>query len=161
CYEGQLLPYRAIDELVDQLAHYLLALEEHEKKGGALELGGDAHVLAELFPVLERVAGVREAPAPGPTPDAETTKWRAFSALAGLFALAGNRAPLVLFLDDLQWGDRDSAGFLAELAAGAAGPLLLVLGHRGDDGPLVAELRARTREAPGRVVAVEPLAGDE
>ena len=156
CYEGQLLPYRAIDELVDQLAHYLLAVEEKE---GPLALGGDAHVLAELFPVLARVAGVRNAPVPGPRPDAETRKWHAFAALAGLIARVVERAPLVLFLDDLQWGDRDSAGFLAELATGSAGALLLVLGHRGVESPLLGELRARLPQA--RVVALEPLATDE
>jgi eukaryotic-like serine/threonine-protein kinase len=168
CYEGQLLPYRAIDELVDQLAHYLLSVEEAH---GALSLGENARVVAEVFPVLSRVSGVRHAPAPGPAPDAEARKRRAFAGLSQLLALVARRAPLAVFLDDLQWGDRDSAGFLAELLGEGGPPFLLVLSHRAagegeargapTQGPLLDELRVRAPRHQVRPLELAPLAPEE
>jgi hypothetical protein len=71
--------------------------------------------LSRLFPVLRRVEALAGAHARAleiPTSGIAAASGRgaARSAVA-----AGGQSPLVLVIDDLQWGDVDSASVLAEL----------------------------------------------
>src|SRR5690606_38809597 len=71
------------------------------------------------------------------------------------------RQPTVLYVDDLQWGDMDSAALLADLVArpeliGA----LFVGSYRSDEAersPLIRALLSAGGERPPRSVAVEAL----
>ncbi|HVJ94648.1 MAG TPA: ATP-binding protein, partial [Labilithrix sp.] len=77
----------------------------------------DAHALTMLFPVLRQVdvfAEQRGASRAQMT-DAAQLRVRGLQALRELFARLADRRPLVVCVDDLQWGDVDSAELFAEL----------------------------------------------
>ncbi len=89
-------------------------------------LPSDVAALARIFPVLERVDGVRLAP-PRNIPDPFELRRVAFDALAELLRRIGERKRLVVYIDDLQWGDADSAVFLRDAVQARFPPRLLFL----------------------------------
>jgi eukaryotic-like serine/threonine-protein kinase len=164
CYLNESLPYKAVDSLMDALSRYLRGLPREEAQ--AL-VPADVQALARLFPVLGRVEAVSAAERKVlEVPDSLELRRRAFGALRELFGRLAAWQPLVLYVDDLQWGDADSAALLAELArAPDPPPLLLLGGVRTGDGsasPLVESLRKTASTAASgselRELAVGPLA---
>ena len=123
CYERELLPYKAVDGVVDQLSRYLGQLPEAEAK--AL-LPRNLQLLAKLFPVLEPMAALAQAALAAPE-DPVVLRTRAFLALRELLRSIAQRAPLVLMIDDLQWADTDSFVLLSELLRLPEPPPLLLL----------------------------------
>ena len=132
CYERESMPYKAIDPLIDALAQHLQRLRDIE---AARLLPRDAAILARLFPVLLGVDEVRRAPQPPlDTLDTLTVRQRAAGALRDLLFALAIRAPLVLVIDDAQWGDVDSASILQEiLRPPDPPPLLLIVAYRSED----------------------------
>jgi hypothetical protein len=148
CHESESVPYKALDVLVDALSNQLIRLPEAQVTE---LLPRDIAELARLFPVLRRVDEVaRElAHSPQPAGDPQESRQRAFAALRVLLRRLAERQRLVLFVDDLQWGDFDSAAFLLDLMHLADAPALLLIGcFRSED--LDENLLVRhLREPPG------------
>ena len=131
CYERESMPYKAVDPIVDALAKHLRRLRDIEV---ARLLPRDAAILAKLFPVLLSVAEIQRAPLSAlDVLDTPTVRQRAASALRELLFGLAIRAPLVLVIDDAQWGDADSGSILQEvLRPPDPPPLLLVAVHRSE-----------------------------
>jgi hypothetical protein len=156
-YEREAVPYKAVDSVIDALSHYLLRLSERETP---LQLPMETWALARLFPVLRRVPNVELASSVTDLDPARMRR-RAWDALRELVSLLAQEQPLVIYIDDVQWGDTDSAALLLELVRPPfSASLLLVLTYRDEEAsaPFLAEMRARWPEdAEMRELAVGPL----
>jgi len=165
CYEREAVPFKTLDTVVDALATELMRLPPAKLQS---VLPRDVAALARLFPVLRRVPAVADrAVGAAVPPDPQELRRRGFGALRFLFGRLAAQGPLVICVDDLQWGDADSAVFLADLIHHPEPiPLLIVLVHRPEDEPGVV---AQVRDAPAvgrsagdiRNIAVGPLSASE
>ena len=166
CYEREAVPFKTLDTLIDALTGALLRLPPAQL---AQVLPDDIAALARLFPVLRRIPAIAEPVTRRFQPaDPQELRRRGFAALRILLDRLAALGPLIVSVDDLQWGDLDSAGFLVDLMARAdRPPLLLLLTHRTEDadGPIVATIRRRVASGSMvpdvRTLAVPPLAVDE
>lgn len=143
CHARESVPYKGVDSLIDALARDLR--ERPDPEAEAL-CAPPLHSLARLFPVLRRVpaiARLRPVSDHGLAPHEQ--RQQAFEALRALLGRLAAAGPLVLLLDDLHWGDSDSAALLRELLRPPdPPPLLLIVSHRSDAAAssCVAALRA-------------------
>jgi serine/threonine protein kinase len=132
CRESETVPYKAIDPIADQLI-------QHLKASSALVATGlmprHPELLKRLFPGFGELE-IFSAFQHRSTPDLGEQEIRvlAFKALCELLARMADRSPVVIWIDDLQWGDLDSVGFLAELILPVDAPaLMLILSFRSED----------------------------
>jgi tetratricopeptide (TPR) repeat protein len=139
-YDRESVPFKALDMVVDSLAGYLRSRPEEE---AARLLPDDIAALVQVFPVLERVEVI--ARAAGSRRDGleeQQVRERAFLALRSLLTRVGRDAPVVWFIDDLQWGDADSAEALFTVLRPPEAPAILLLGaYRSDEAEGSAFLR--------------------
>ncbi len=157
-YERESVPYKAVDSVVDALTRHLL---ERQDRPEAIDLPAEVWALAHVFPVLRRVRSIDEIPAAS-VGDPIVVRQRAFVVLREVFHRLAKRQPVVVFIDDVQWGDADSASLLVELMRPPAAPaMLLVTTHRSEDAetsPFLADIRARWPEdAEVREIEIAPL----
>jgi serine/threonine protein kinase len=157
-YERESVPYKAVDSLVDSLTRLLIRIEKKERP---VATPRHASALARLFPVLKRVpslADLRDVP----VEDSHDVRREAFGALRELVSTLATRQPLVLYIDDVQWGDVDSVALLHEIMRPPqAPPVLLLMTYREEEAgtsPFLREMKERwAGTADVRDVRVGPL----
>ncbi len=166
CYERESVPFKALDAVVD-------ALSRHLRKVGTVAaaalMPNDTPELCRIFPVLARVAAfARPLPGHAVIPDLHEVRRRGFQALRETFSRIADQRPLVVCIDDLQWGDIDSGLFLTQLLAPPDPPRMLLLGcYRSDEverSALLKMLRshaALSRSGRVETLEVKPLGDDD
>lgn len=167
CYDRESVPFKAIDCIIDALVAFLRSRKTDEV---LRLLPDDIHMLTQLFPVLRRVEAIADRAGMNIAGiDSRQIRYRAFAALRELLASISRFSPVVLFIDDLQWGDGDSAGALFELLPPPNPPAVMLLGSfrsdEADESPFLTEWRERSREADQRIseltVEVSPLTEEQ
>ncbi len=141
CHDREAVPFQAVDALMDSLRRKLTRLPEEERR--TLD-PGDVDALVSMFPVLGEVL------------DAETTDPRALDGVvagrahrdaaieagARLLRRLVRKRPIVIYLDDAQWGDIGSARFLSRWMAELSRSRLLLLMVGRPGGPLLGALES-------------------
>jgi tRNA A-37 threonylcarbamoyl transferase component Bud32 len=165
CYEQESVPYKAFDGVIDALSRFLRRLAPLDVQ--AL-LPRDVASLLRVFPTLRRVEALLAVPQGREVPDPQEVRQRAFASLRELLARLADRKPLVIGIDDLQWGDADSASLLTELIRPPDAPCFLFVGcHRREEGtsPFLTALAESNRllwsEVDRREVNLDPLSLSE
>ncbi|XXR74273.1 AAA family ATPase [Sorangium sp. So ce388] len=152
CHACESVPYKAFDAILDELARYLDRLTP--KVRSALVPGAAAD-LATVFPVLRDVielAGKPEHAAGSDKGRRKKIEERAnvFRILKEMIRRIVAQRPLVIAIDDLQWGDVDSAYLLRELLAAPDAPGLLFIGlYRSNEAAHSTFLRELAELRPG------------
>ena len=154
CHPGESGPYKALDGVIDALSHRLRRLGDQAE----VLLPHNVHSLVRMFPVLRQAPAVAAAPtASVDVPNPQEVRRRAFGALRELLVRIADRGPLVMWVDDLQWGDSDSAALLGEVVRPPDPPgLLLVASYRGED-PQSACIRALRGAGSAHEIRLGPL----
>lgn len=108
CHPQETVPFKALDGVIDDASRYIRSLPSRERAAFV----ADASLL-RLFPVLGRALGrppVDDAPM-----EPHELRRRGVAALRDLFIQLSLRRRLVVWIDDIQWGDLDSLPLLREL----------------------------------------------
>ncbi|MEY4575409.1 MAG: hypothetical protein RL701_112 [Pseudomonadota bacterium] len=152
CYEREAMPFKALDGVMDALVRHLSQLDDFDV---AHLLPADVSDLARLFPALDRLRAVQRLVATAkPRVDGVQSRTRAEHALRELFVRLAARQPVVLWIDDLQWGDLDSASVLESwLPHMTKTPLLLLFSYRSEELHTSSCLRALLGSAGSRSIA--------
>ncbi|HMK74526.1 MAG TPA: AAA family ATPase, partial [Myxococcaceae bacterium] len=166
CYQRERVPYQGIDSLVDDLCR-LLNGPERVATGF---MPRNVAALVRVFPVLERVLVIRRhlQNSRAVTLDEQEIRRQAFTALRELLQRVADRCLddhrlLILHIDDLQWGDLDTAKLLREVLRPPDAPaMLLILAFRSEDREGSPCLQALIAEPIGATVKLPlgPLDAD-
>ena len=140
CHPRESVPYKALDAVVDDLSEVV-------RRGGRYaDILEHARLpaLARLFPVLGRIRRTAIEDDESTPMDPVEARRAGAESLARVLSAIAETGPLVIWIDDLQWGDADSAAVLRSILATPAPPrMLVVLSYRSHDAarsPLLAEI---------------------
>lgn len=158
CHEHESVPYKVFDAVMDALAAHLARLGQ-EQALALLPRGTGA--LLRLFPALGRVDAFARNAAVVQGRESRALRDEAFAALKELLWRVSQRSPVVIVVDDLQWGDADSTSMLRHVLGAPQAPSLLFLGaYRNEDASrsqLLGELLDESGAERPRLVQLGPL----
>ncbi len=141
CHPQESIPFKAVDGVVDELSRVLA-----ERAEGFVRAitPPDVGALVRLFPVLGRLDPLATAAAEQTVEgEPHEIRRRALGALRVLLSRLALETPLIVWIDDLQWGDLDSIAVLRELQRTPDSPrCLLLLSFRAEDRDVSEPLRA-------------------
>ncbi|QEL14120.1 serine/threonine-protein kinase [Limnoglobus roseus] len=156
CYEAEAVPFKALDGVVDALARHLRRLLTEAARR---LLPRDVGPLVRVFPVLREIEAAADPTHLSGVDDPQDRRRRAFGGLREALTRVAETRPVVVAVDDLQWGDADSAALIAALVAPpAAPPVLWLVGYRTDGLETSACLKALGEAGPFRDRRDIPLA---
>jgi hypothetical protein len=163
CYEWERVPHKALDGVLDNLTR---VFRRHPDLDTSQLRDEELGCLGELFPVIHRVESLeRKLPEACVSWPRSKRREAALRGFCGLLRAAAETAPVLIFLDDVQWGDVQSAAFLSEaLVALKDVPLLTLICDNGADTGGFIQTCARTLEREQIRIAridVQPLPLDE
>ncbi|HEV3030868.1 MAG TPA: AAA family ATPase [Polyangia bacterium] len=157
CYERELVPFKAVDGLVDALAG---VLRKRDSAFVEALLPPRAAMLLHAFPVLGRVDALARAAQLSEGMDAREVRASMFAVFRELLRRLGEERPIVAVIDDLQWADADSLALLTELLRGPEAPRMLLVGTlRTQAHDVESEARLFGPEAPERHLPLRNLEG--
>ena len=109
------------------------AAAKHRSRAPAAARCGHSRAAVSRYCWASRKSGARLSPC-SIISTRSTVRRRAAEALRDLLCALAERAPLVLFIDDVQWGDADSAAILQQVLRQPDGPqMLLIAACRSED----------------------------
>jgi eukaryotic-like serine/threonine-protein kinase len=163
CHERETVPFKAFDNVVDGLSYRLANLSADDQ---SYILPDGIAYLCEIFPVLRRLKITEhERYFQPPLREAKELRNQAFVAFCDLMVRLARTQPMVIFIDDLQWADRDSFALLRALMRQPGAPALMLVatcrlasdlkGAMAE--PLLYEL---LEQASVETIALGPLAPD-
>ncbi|MDB4977329.1 MAG: ATPase/protein kinase family protein [Myxococcaceae bacterium] len=167
CHERENVPYKALDGIIDAIVRRMSELSEVEL---ALLLPRYLGALSLQFPMLLRIPAIARQAARYLRPaDPHELRRHAAGALQELLARIADHRPLVLLIDDLQWGDVDSVHLLRDALNPEDMPgILLVVAQRNDGRGSSLALQAFAeamqplrRRGRFEALRLEPLEADE
>ncbi len=140
CYERESVPYKGLDAIAEELSRRLRTAAAGDIAGA---IPDDVAHLARLFPAFRWLANlVRTRGLPPEQAAAHEQRRRAFTAMRELLWGLARRRPMIVAVDDLQWGDLDTVQLLADVMRPPhPPPILLLLAYRGDDADTSDALR--------------------
>src|SRR5262249_29329733 len=112
CHPLESVPYKAFDPIVDTLSGFLRRRDPAE---GAELAPKHTAALLRLFPVLGRVPELTGTPEPPQALEPQLLRRQGFEAMCELLSNLARARRVIVWIDDLQWGDLDSALLLSEL----------------------------------------------
>jgi hypothetical protein len=140
CHPHESVPYKALDTIVDELSRFLVM--QPDAAARAL-LPRHLPALVRLFPVLGRVPLVSESARTVPHGDSVEVRRLGVRALRELLGRITDSRLLVMWIDDLQWGDPDSTALIIDLLRPPDAPAFLLLASfRSEDRHHLPLLRA-------------------
>ncbi len=164
CYVRESMPYKGLDGVIDSLTRFLRTLADRDLDR---LITRDLATVLQLFPVLGRVPKLLQLPTPErDVVDPVELRRQRFSALQGLFRRIAAEKPVVVHIDDLQWGDADSILLLDSLLGPPDPPALLVIASLSSEDtasppPFLRTLLGRTGTESCRELRLSALSEED
>ncbi len=141
CHQSEAIPFKALDRCIDELYKYLSELPSSVRE---TLIPASFSYVARLFPVfaslVRQCSHLREPPT---ISDSQELRKCAFSSLLELLTRIAEHTPVVISIDDLQWGDLDSSALFANFLLSPSPPsILAIASYRSEDAEGSEFLRA-------------------